>query len=78
MATHSSTLVWEIPETGEPGRLQSRGSQSHDRATEHAVSSPHSDFHRCPYGRLESRRRYFAGKGPLSQSSGFSRGHVWM
>ena len=27
MATHSSTLVWEIPWTEEPGRLQSMGSQ---------------------------------------------------
>ena len=28
MATHSSILVWEIPWTEEPGRLQSMGSQS--------------------------------------------------
>ena len=28
MATHSSILVWEIPWTEEPGRLQSVGSQS--------------------------------------------------
>ena len=27
MATHSSILVWRIPWTGEPGRLQSTGSQ---------------------------------------------------
>ena len=27
MATHSSILVWEIPWTGEPGGLQSLGSQ---------------------------------------------------
>ena len=26
-ATHSSTLAWKIPWTGEPGRLQSMGSQ---------------------------------------------------
>ena len=26
MATHSSTLAWEIPWTAEPGRLQSMGS----------------------------------------------------
>ena len=25
MATHSSTLAWKIPWTGEPGRLQSMG-----------------------------------------------------
>ena len=27
MATHLSTLVWKIPWTEEPGRLQSKGSQ---------------------------------------------------
>ena len=27
MATHSSVLAWRIPETEEPGRLQSMGSQ---------------------------------------------------
>ena len=27
MATHSSILVWKIPWTEEPGRLQSTGSQ---------------------------------------------------
>ena len=27
MATHSSILVWRIPWTEEPGRLQSTGSQ---------------------------------------------------
>ena len=27
MATHSSTLAWEIPWTEEPGRLQSLGLQ---------------------------------------------------
>ena len=35
MATHSSTLAWQIPWTEEPGRLQSMGSLrvGHDRAT---------------------------------------------
>ena len=27
MATHSSTLAWRIPWMGDPGRLQSKGSQ---------------------------------------------------
>ena len=27
MATHSSNLAWKIPQTEEPGRLQSMGSQ---------------------------------------------------
>ena len=30
MATHSSILAWKIPWTGEPGRLQSLGSQELD------------------------------------------------
>ena len=35
MATHSSTLAWQIPWTEEPGRLQSMGSRrvGHDWAT---------------------------------------------
>ena len=35
MATHPSILVWEIPWTEEPGRLQSKGSQRvrHDLQT---------------------------------------------
>ena len=35
MAPHSSTLAWKIPQTGEPGRLQSTGSLrvGHDWAT---------------------------------------------
>ena len=36
MATHSSILAWKIPQTEEPGRLQSIGLQriGHDRVTE--------------------------------------------
>ena len=35
MATHSSSLAWRIPQTEEPGRLQSMGLQrvGHDSAT---------------------------------------------
>ena len=33
MATHSSTLAWNIPWTEMPGRLQSMGSNSHEVAT---------------------------------------------
>ena len=35
MAPHSSTFAWKIPQTVEPGRLQSMGSLRvrHDRAT---------------------------------------------
>ena len=34
MATHSSTLAWEIPWTEEPGRLQSTGSRSQTRLSD--------------------------------------------
>ena len=35
IATHSSILAWKIPQTEQPGRLQSMGSQRvrHDRAS---------------------------------------------
>ena len=40
MATHSSILVWKIPWTEDPGRLQSMGSQrvGHDWATSLSLS----------------------------------------
>ena len=39
MATHSSSLAWRIPWTGEPGGLQSMGSQraGHDLGTKQQV-----------------------------------------
>ena len=41
MATHSSTLDWEIPWSEEPGRLQSTGLQriGHDFANEQQLSN---------------------------------------
>ena len=48
MATQSSTLVWKIPWTEEPGGLQSLGSQRgrHNQATEHTHNS-------CPSQMIE-------------------------
>ena len=51
MATHYSTLAWEIPWTEKPGRLQSMGSQRvrhgwHDLAA--AVEGFHSDISQIP------------------------------
>ena len=45
MATHSSTLAWKIPLTGEPGGLQSMGSRrvGHDWATSLSLFTLH--FH---------------------------------
>ena len=41
MTTHSSILVWRIPRTEEPGRLQSMGSQRvrHDSVTKLSIAS---------------------------------------
>ena len=46
MATHSSTLVWKIPWTEGPGRLQSMGSQriGHDWATSLSLSYLQRNF----------------------------------
>ena len=46
MATHSSTLAWEIPRTEEPGGLQSMGSQRvrYDLVTEEQQNPEHR-FH---------------------------------
>ncbi|MGO7457745.1 hypothetical protein ACCS81_38350 [Rhizobium ruizarguesonis] len=38
MATHSNILAWEIPQTEEPGRLQSTGSQRIKEDTEEVKS----------------------------------------
>ena len=41
MATHSSTLAWKIPWTGEPGRLQSTGlTKSQTQLSKFAFFSP--------------------------------------
>ena len=44
MATHSSILAWRIPWTGEPGRLQSMGSQ---RVGYDSVTNTHSIALQC-------------------------------
>ena len=40
MATHSSTLVWRIPWTEEPGGLQPMGSHAHTGQTDSGVGGP--------------------------------------
>ena len=39
MANHSNTLAWKIPWTGEPGRLQTIGSQSQTQVSDFTSSS---------------------------------------
>ena len=41
MATYSSILVWRMPWTEDPGRLQSRGSDM----TEHTHTHTHTNMH---------------------------------
>ena len=50
MATHSSILVWEIPWTEEPGRLQSMGSHRvrHDEETENVPMHKDRKEHASP------------------------------
>ena len=58
MATHSSVLAWRIPETAEPGGLQSVGllRVGHDWAT--SLSLPISKKGRQPSEEVVSRRRW--------------------
>ena len=39
IATHSSILAWKIPQTKEPGKLQSMGSQSQSRLKQLSINS---------------------------------------
>ena len=45
MATHSSILAWEIPWTGEPGGLQSIGSQRVKHTHTLSLSLSHTHTH---------------------------------
>ena len=44
MATHSSILAWKIPQTEEPGELQSKGSQK-SHMTEHMCARARAHTH---------------------------------
>ena len=55
MASHSSILVWEIPWTEEPGRLQSVGSQRVEHNITHLLSKQQQPaFHRPDPSHLRS------------------------
>ena len=49
MATHSSILAWEIPQTEESGRLQSMGSQESDTTKHSTVLLRFCALHRTSY-----------------------------
>ena len=51
MATHSSNLAWKVPQTEDPGGLQSMGLQRvrHDSVTEHAYANIYVCMYTCAY-----------------------------
>ena len=57
MATHSSTLAWEIPWTEEPGGLQSLGSPRvrHDWATKSTHTSTYLRSHIAPLNNMPAQ-----------------------
>ena len=57
VATHSSVLVWKIPWTGEPGGLQSMGSQTVDtnEHTHHIVQFKRSGQKKIYLDNLSSK-----------------------
>ena len=70
MATHSSTLAWRIPGTGEPGRLLSIGS--------HRAGHDWSDLAAAAADSILKSRDIILLTNVHNQSCGFSRRHVWM
>ena len=52
MATHSSTLAWEIPWMEEPGRLQSMGLQSQTQLSEFTFTEWQLSHGPCTLSRL--------------------------
>ena len=54
MASHSSVLAWRIPWKGEPGRLQSMGSQrvGHDWVSKHMYLCTFCTFTHCIHAHI--------------------------
>ena len=55
-------------------KITADGDCSHEIST----LTPWKESYNQPWQRIKKQRRYFANKGPSSQGSGFSSGHVWM
>ena len=73
MATHSSILVWRIPQTEEPGRIRSLGSQSETRLRDSAQ-------HMIAFTAFRSHRRgccLFPGLRLLLWRGVCDLGHSW-
>ena len=73
---------WQIDgETTETDRLFSWAPKSLQMVTaamKLKSTCPWKKSHDQPRQHIEKQRRYFADKGPFSQSYGFPSSHVWM
>jgi len=80
MVTHSNILVWEIPWTEEPGRLQSMGSQkSQTRLSKHDVqqTGTHTHTHTHTYTHTIKEHMYACfTRDRALRSSGTATVHV--
>ena len=80
MVTHSNILVWEIPWTEEPGRLQSMGSQkSQTRLSKHDVqqTGTHTHTHTHTYTHTIKEHMYACfTRDRALMSSGTATVHV--
>ena len=61
MATHSRILAWKIPWTGEPGGLQSMGSQGWTRLSTHARVTVTHNVRSQSQGKTEELMQIKAG-----------------
>ena len=61
MATHFSILVWKIPWTEEPGRLQSMRSQSQTRLSDYRTNGSLAPF--CRRKSKERKKKYICSLG---------------
>ena len=68
MATHSSILAWRIPWTGEPGGLQSIGSQSQTKLSDLCARTL---VHRCMHMHTHTHTHTHMGYRKFSESEHF-------
>ena len=62
MATHSSVLAWRIPRTGEPGGLQSTGSDMTEQLTHRF-----QQFHSWVFFQTKQKHSYGCQRGRLGE-----------
>ena len=74
MATHSSTLAWQIPWTEEPGRLQSMGLHrvGHDWSNLAAAAAAHAS--KVMLKILQARLQQYMNRELSDVQAGFRKG----